>query len=111
MTGFRITDAQAQAAFDVLHSDEAPKARAAHEWLQETRKTVQARLLSQSNLKTVGEREAWAYQHPDYIAHLAEQRKAAEADYSARQRVDAAKAVLDAWRTQAASDRELARVR
>lgn len=107
----RISDEQQQAAFDVLHSDRAPKARAAHEWMQETRKTVLARLISQSNLKTAGEREAWALQQPDYIAHLGRQRDCAEADYSARQAVEAARAVLEAARTQAANDREMARIR
>lgn len=106
-----LSDAQIQQAFDTLNSDEGAKARAAHEWMQETRKTVMARLSSQSNLKTIGEREAWALQHPDYIAHLAEQRRCAEADYTARNRQTAALAILDAWRTQSANNRGLERVR
>ena len=107
----RLSDAQVQHAFDILNDDRtAAAARAHHEWMQETRKVVLARLSAQSNEKAQSAKEAWALQHPDYIAHLARQKDAAEADYAARQRITAANAVLDAWRTQSANERGLARV-
>lgn len=105
-----ITDAQVQHALDTLQDETGARARAAHEWKQETRKTVFGRLCGQSNEKAQSAREAWAYQHPDYIAHLAEQRQAAELDYGWRQKIIAAQAILDAWRTEQATMRGQARL-
>ena len=107
-----ITDAKVEQALGVLLDQEAPKARAAAEYLSDVTKVVLAKLEDEANeAKSQGARESFAKRHPDYMAHLEALQNAREMDFRHRQRAAAASAVIDVWRTQQASNRGAERLR
>lgn len=105
-----INDQQVQAAFDVLHDETHAKARAAYEFAEKRLKVVLAKAQLAAEGKTVGERDANALTSPDYEAALLKFRGIAETYYLERDRCDAARAVIDAWRTQQSDMRAMGRV-
>lgn len=106
-----INDAQVQAAFDVLHDQAHAKARAAYEFAEKRLKVVLAKAqLSVEGAKTVGERDASAQTSAEYEAALLKFRQIAESYYLERDRRDAASAIIDAWRTQAADLRAMGKI-
>lgn len=100
-----IADADVEHALKILHDTSAAKKRAAAEWAKDTLKIELARIASHSNEKSQAARESWALQQADYAAALGRLKDATEADYEARQRLSAAGAVIDCWRTESASNR------
>ena len=100
-----ISDSQVERALKHLHDWDAAKARADHEYLDDLTKTLLAELGEQAGVKSATARDAYARSHPDYRAHLEAKRAAAERDYRHRQRLAASQAVVDLYRTQAASQR------
>lgn len=107
----RITDEQMSRAFEVLSDESHAKARAAHDYMTEMTKTVLAKLMGQSDAKSAVEREQFARAHDDYAEHLRQKRDVAELDYYGRQRIAAAEAVIEVWRSQQANNRTLQSVR
>lgn len=105
-----ISDEQVQEAFDVLHSQQHAKARAAYEYAEKRLKIVLAKALIAANGKTVGEREASAQASPEYDAATKHFRLLSEAYHMERDRRDAASAVIDAWRTQQSDMRAMGKV-
>lgn len=105
-----ISDPQIQAAFDVLHSQEHAKARAAYEYAEKRLKVAFASARQAANGKTVGDRDDTAQTSESYQAALKAFHLIAENYYSARDRRDAASAVIDAWRTQQSDMRAMGRV-
>jgi hypothetical protein len=103
----QIPDDKITAALRELHSDRAALARAAYEVQEKRLKVVLAREASASNLKTVGERENAALCSAAYAEALEAFRLIAEEYHSARDRRDAAEALLDAWRTLQATNRSM----
>ena len=107
---FHISDEQVQAAFDVLHSNEHAKARAAYEYSEKRLKAVLAELISQSDGKTVSEREGEALRSERYNETLQIYQSVCRAYYEARDKREAASAVIDAWRTLKSDQRAMGRV-
>lgn len=107
----RITDDQLNRAFEIISDESHAKARAAHEYMDDLTKTVLAKLMAQSNAKSAVEREQMARAHPDYETHLKAKRDVGELDYVGRQRIAAANAVFECWRTMQANDRALEKIR
>ena len=105
-----IPDSHVEHALEILKSGEHAQARAAEEWSEKALKATLARLTLQANGKTQGEREATALASEEYAEALREYRQCAELYYSRRDRRDAASAVIEAWRTQAADQRAMGRV-
>lgn len=107
----RITDDQLNRAFEILNDEGHAKARAAHEYMDDLTKTVLAKLMGKSDAKSAVEREQYARAHPTYEAHLKAKREVGELNYTGQQRIGAAKAVFEAWRTMQANDRALEKIR
>lgn len=105
-----IPDAQVQAAFDILHSPDHAKARAAYEYAEKRLKVALAKAQLAAEGKTVGEREANAQVSQDYQAALKSFHLIAENYYLERDKRDAASATLDAWRTQQSDMRAMGKV-
>lgn len=107
---FHISDEQVQSAFDVLHSNEHAKARAAYEYSEKRLKAVLANLVSQSSGKTVSEREGEALRSDEYTETLKTFHGVCRVYYEARDRREAAMAVIEAYRTQRSDMRAMGRV-
>jgi hypothetical protein len=105
-----ITENQIQAAFDVLHSQDHAKARAAYEYAEKRIKVAFAKARQGAEGKTVGDRDDNAQLSDAYQAALKSFHLIAEAYYTERDRRDAASAVIDAWRTQQSDMRAMGRV-
>ena len=105
-----IPETHVQHAFDVLKSPDHATARAAYEFADKQLKVILAKSAMNSNAKTVAERDASALMSDEYERALNDFRKVAELYYRARDRREAAVAIIDAWRTQSADQRLLARI-
>lgn len=105
-----IPDDTVEGALRVLNSGKHAAAKAAAEFSEKQLKATLARLASSSDAKSAADREVFAYAHPDYAAALEEHRKVSEAYYQARDRRDAASAIIDAWRSLKADGRRADRV-
>jgi hypothetical protein len=107
---FIIPEAHVEHAFEVLKSQEHAKARAAYEFSEKNLKVVKAKAYLAAEGKTVGEREARAESSDIYERALEAFRLVSEAYHAARDRRDAASAIIDGWRTQRSDERSMARV-
>lgn len=106
-----IPESHVQRAFDILKSTDHAAARAAYEYAEKHLKTVLAKAISASNAKTVGERENEGLRSPEYAEALDNFRLIAKAYFEAKDKREAANAVLDGWRTISADQRALEKVR
>jgi hypothetical protein len=109
VTDFHIPDALVQHSFDILKSHDHAKARAAYEFSEKHLKVVFARALLAAEGKTVGERESAATVSETYRTGLEAFKLVSEAYHLAKDRREAARAVIDAWRTQQSDERAMAR--
>lgn len=107
---FFVSDEEVQEAFSVLHSNEHSKRRAAYEFNEKRLKAVLARAELSADGKTVGERAAKALVSEEYQQALLTFRTIAEGYYEAKDRRDAASAVIEAWRTQQSDRRAMRNV-
>lgn len=105
-----ISEQQIQAAFDVLHSQDHARARAAYEYAEKRLKVAFAKARQGADGKTVGDRDDAAQTSDAYQAALKSFHLIAESYYLERDRRDAASAVIDAWRTQQSDMRALGKV-
>jgi hypothetical protein len=62
-------------------------------------------LMAKSDAKTVADREAYAYAHPEYIELVSGLRSAVEQEEGIKWKLTAAQASVEIWRTQEASNR------
>lgn len=85
-------------------------AKAQRVQLEEFRKSKKAILMQQADGKTVADREAYAYSHPDYIELLKGLQEAVEAEELFRWKMKAAELQVEIWRSQEASNRAEGRV-
>lgn len=101
-----INQADAEKALDwiVANAKNYGVAKATTAYVTEYRKTIKARLVSKAS-GTVQERESYAYCHPEYTEHLEAIREAIQAETEMNWLMVAARAKLDAWRTQESSRR------
>lgn len=107
----KIPESHVQRAFDILMSSDHATARAAYEFSEKNLKVVLAKAAAASNAKTVSERENEAMRSPEYMEALENYRLLAKAYFEARDKREAANAVLDGWRTLSADQRALEKVR
>ncbi len=101
----------------VKESRNLAKAKAERVYLENFRKSKFAMLFSEapdvmgegdnSRRATVGDREAYAHKHPDYIALLEGLRAAIEKEETLRWRMKSAELKADVWRTQQANARRV----
>lgn len=80
-------------------------AKAKRVQLEEFRKSKKAILMQQSEGKTVADREAFAYAHPEYLEVLTGLEAAVEAEELFRWKMKAAELQIEIWRSQEASNR------
>lgn len=80
-------------------------AKAKRVQLEEFRKSKKAILMQQADGKTVADREAFAYSHPEYIELLSGLESAVEAEELFRWKMKAAELQVEIWRSQEASNR------
>jgi hypothetical protein len=107
-----ITQDQVQWAVDILlAADEAAKARAAAEWMDDQTKSVLAEIMREIDAKSIAEREMIARSMPSFRAHLEALKQCRAADYAWRNKRSAAEAIIEAWRTYQSNQRTLERVR
>jgi hypothetical protein len=86
----------------------APKyaeAKAERIYIEQYRKSLKSMLFISDKGKTVSEREAAAYAHPDYLALLEGLRAAVEREEALRWQMVAAEARIEVWRSQEATNR------
>lgn len=108
---WQVSEADVERALEILNSDRHAKARAAFEKKDREKKVILARLMRESNDKTVAERETFALTHPHYDAYRADL-DLIEAEYfAAKDERDAADAMIRAWQTQSSNHRSAERVR
>lgn len=80
-------------------------AKAKRVQLEEFRKSKKAILMQQAEGKTVADREAFAYAHPEYLGVLTALEAAVEAEELFRWKMKAAELQVEIWRSQEASNR------
>lgn len=107
---FRIPDDHVEHAFEILKSGDHAAARAAYEFAEKALKTVLAKAAAMSNATSATQRENDALRSPEYERALNDFRLVAETYHKARDRREAAVAVIDAWRTQRSDERAMGRV-
>jgi hypothetical protein len=100
-----ITDDQAERAADWLRENArlAGVCRSERVYCEEFRKSLKAILMAEAPGKTAGDREAWAYAHERYQAHLRKLREAVLADEENRATREAAVMKIEVWRTQSSN--------
>ena len=106
----RNTDPHRAIDYILANSKKFATAKAQRVYLEEFRKSLKAKLMSQSDEPTAVAREQAAYSHPDYIALLEGIREAVEIEERLRWELIAAQARVEVWRSQEASNRFVDRV-
>lgn len=84
-------------------------AKAQRVYLEEFRKSKKALLMSQSQAKTIGEREQYAYSHEDYLGLLGGLKAAVEIEEKLKWDLEAARLRVEIWRTKSANNRSVDR--
>lgn len=107
---FHIPEAHVQAAFEILRANEHSKARAAFEFADKHLKVVLAKAAAQSNATSVSQRENDALRSAEYERALSAYRDVVELYTFAKDRREAASALIEAWRTQQSDMRAMGRV-
>ena len=107
-----IPDNEIDKALDYLrdNANKAAQARADRIYLEEYRKSLKAILMSQSNESVIAAQERYAYAHVDYFKHLQGLKAAVFKDEKHRFLLAAARAKIDAWRTQESTKRSVERM-
>lgn len=102
-------DPHKAADFIIRNAPKFAEAKANRLYLEEFRKTKKALLMNESQAKTVTDREAYAYSHPDYVKVLQDFKNAALDEERLRLEIRAAELVIDLYRTEQASNRNQVR--
>ena len=105
-----IPDSHVEHALKILQSGDHSRARGAYEWSEKQLKTVLAQEVLKSALKTVSERENEALASVAYVEALDAFKEIATAYFAARDRREAADAVLRTWQTASADNRAQGRI-
>ena len=107
-----ISDKKMESALEVLidRDGEAKKGQDATEYREDMGKVILAKLMHESNEKTVTAKEAYARSHEKYQEHLEQRKAVAEMDYRHRDRRAAASAIIDVWRTQQSNQRTMGKI-
>jgi hypothetical protein len=106
-----MTEAEAQKAIDYIR-DSAPefaKAKAERTYIENYLKVVKAKEMSNSDKKTLGDREIDAYMSADYETQLQGMRAAVAVEEELRWRMEAAKLRFEHYKIQCFNNRVEAR--
>ena len=109
-SNFQIPDEHVEHAFTILKSKDAAVARAAYEYAERHLKVVLAQAASKSNASSQAQRDQQALQSEEYLLALENFEDVAAAYFIARDRRDAAIAIIEAWRSIQANERALGKV-
>jgi len=98
-----ISQKDIEKALDFLRdsAEYAAQHRANRVYAEEYRKTLKAKLMSESADMPVNAQEREAYKNPDYVVHLEAIKEAVYEDEKIRFLIEAAKAKISAWQTMA----------
>jgi hypothetical protein len=107
---FYIPDSHVQRAFDIMRSMERARTRAAYEAHEKRLKIILAEEQSKSNAKTNAEKEQDAYRSAAYREAVDTLQVLSEARWVEEDRLNAANAVVEAWRTQQSNLRSMGKV-
>lgn len=104
-----ITDEQVDLALEYLRTsaDYAAKCRAERIYVEEYRQVVKAQIMKEHDDKPVNAQEREAYADQRYADHLEAIREAVMKEEKARFLREAAKARIEAWRTQSSNERAM----
>lgn len=108
-----ITDKMVEQALRYLTDpqQEAAKARAAAEHMDDMTKTLLAKLMLESDEKSAAAKEMDARADPRFERHLDQLKALKELDYMWRDRRSAANAIIECWRTEQSNIRAAEKVR
>lgn len=110
MAEFRIPEGHVEHAFEVLKAGDHAAARAAYEFADKQLKVILAKAAAASNAASIAQRENEALRSMEYERALGQFKAVAETYYKARDRREAASAIIEAWRTQQSDLRAMGRV-
>lgn len=102
-----VTADDVQKAVDFLRDNATPaaEARAVRIYLEEFRKSLKAQLMTEVQGESLGAQERFAYSHERYLKHLDALKAAVFEDSKHMFLREAAKAKIEAWRTESANER------
>lgn len=102
-----LTDQSVENAFNyLLQSEEAAaRARGLRVYNEEYRKSLRAILRNESDAKTEGKKDDFAYSHPRYLAHLKDLRESVVQDEMHRAARKRCEIQCEMWRTASANRR------
>lgn len=103
-------DPEKAADFIIRSAKPYAQAKANRMYLEEFRKTKKALLMNESEGKTVSDREAYAYAHPEYEKVLNEFKGAILEEETLRVQIKGAELTIEIWRSMNASNRNQERV-
>ncbi|MEY2630763.1 MAG: hypothetical protein RLZZ469_1660 [Bacteroidota bacterium] len=98
-----------QKAIEFIYEN-APRyaeAKATRVYLEEFKKSKKAILYQKPSSGTIGDREAYAYAHEEYLEVLNGLREAVEVEEALRWQIESARLKVEIWRTQQANNRAL----
>jgi hypothetical protein len=109
---FNIPADVVQHAFDILKdkAHEHAKARAAYEYWEKNLKVVLAHAAAKSNASSETQRQQEALRSAEYMEALDQFEEVAAAYFTAKDRRDAASAIISGWQTISADRRQLGKV-
>ena len=81
------------------------KAKAERMYVEEYRKTLKAKIMSEDKSQPVNAQERNAYSHPGYEQHLLAIKEAVEIEEELRWKLIAAQAMVEVWRSLSANQR------
>ncbi len=104
-----VSDESVEKALDYLRDNAAVagNARANRIYMEEFRKVVKARVMSEHLDKALAAQEREAYSDERYISHLKLMSESIAIDETHRFHRAAAEAKIEAWRTQSATERAM----
>lgn len=105
-----MTDPNAAVDYIIKHGSDYAKAKSDRVYLELYRKTKKAQLMIESTSKTVAEKEAYAYAHPEMMELIERLRDSVDKEESLKAMLDAAKLRVECWRTEQANNRGQDRV-
>lgn len=100
-----MTDPNEAIDYIIKNSEKHAQAKANRVFLEQFRKTRKAHLMNLCDLKTIADKEAHAYAHPEYKTVLDGLKEAIEQEEKLKFLLIAAQMRVDVWRTQEASNR------
>jgi len=100
--GGMITDESAEKCIDFIRDNASTyaMAKANRVYSEQYRKTVKARLRQESNARTEGQKDDYAYSHVDYNGILDGLKEAVYAETKLQWELEAARVKISAWQTE-----------